>query len=39
MASTSGLITQPWQTPSLSRPLHPFLTALFLSVIVAVVAG
>lgn len=39
MASTSGLITQPWQTPSLSRPLHPFLIALFLSFIVAVASG
>lgn len=39
VASTSGLITQPWRSFSFSRPPHPFLTALFLSVIVAITAG
>lgn len=39
VASTSGLITQPWRSLSFFHPLHPFLTALFLSVIVSITAG
>ncbi len=36
VASTSGLITQPWKSPNRDLPPHPFLIALFGSVLCSV---